>query len=270
MPAKSEKQAIAARIARGIQKGEVQPKAGTASAEMAKMKPSSLKHFTKMEEGTNTPTPDVVKKVVAFLSKKAEEYQNSSGVDATYDVEFETIENIVNDSENKNLQSFWNGLSGEQQDKVFNMIRIYLLNKDMKENPESYKDEQPEPIDYTLPAKKTVNAPAGDNENKVVDVLAKNAYEWNKYLNVDDAASNMNYYRFVTGVIDSPTQVPQKIIDMWKSLDNKKRRALFDKVLAHIKQKYEKNDVKDEIYENIQLSEMARKVIMKRPVNDIL
>ena len=48
MPAKSEKQAIAARIARGIQKGEVKPKAGTASAEMAKMDPSSLKDFTKM------------------------------------------------------------------------------------------------------------------------------------------------------------------------------------------------------------------------------
>lgn len=52
MPAKSQKQAVAARIARGIQKGEVKPKAGSASAEMAKMKPSSLKHFTKTEAAT--------------------------------------------------------------------------------------------------------------------------------------------------------------------------------------------------------------------------
>lgn len=49
MPAKSKNQAIAARIARGIQKGEVKPKAGTASAQMAKMPASSLKHFTKTE-----------------------------------------------------------------------------------------------------------------------------------------------------------------------------------------------------------------------------
>ena len=109
MPAKSEKQAIAARIARGIQKGEVKPKAGTASAEMAKMDPSSLKDFTKMEEGTNTPKPDVVKQVVSYLAKKAEEYQNYVGIDAPHDVQFETIQDIVNDSKNKNIQSFWNG-----------------------------------------------------------------------------------------------------------------------------------------------------------------
>ena len=63
MPAKSEKQAIAARIARGIQKGEVKPKAGTASAEMAKMPAKSLKHFTKTE--TSMPKlSDIAKKVM--------------------------------------------------------------------------------------------------------------------------------------------------------------------------------------------------------------
>lgn len=63
MPAKSEKQAIAARIARGIQKGEVKPKAGTASAEMAKMPAKSLKHFTKTE--TSMPKlSDMAKKVM--------------------------------------------------------------------------------------------------------------------------------------------------------------------------------------------------------------
>lgn len=68
MPAKSEKQAIAARIARGIQKGEVEPKAGTASAEMSKMKPSSLKHFTKMEEKI-PKLGELAKKVVENIPK---------------------------------------------------------------------------------------------------------------------------------------------------------------------------------------------------------
>ena len=63
MPAKSTKQAIAARIARGIQKGEVKPKAGTASAEMAKMDPSSLKHYTHTEEKM-PKLKELVKKVV--------------------------------------------------------------------------------------------------------------------------------------------------------------------------------------------------------------
>jgi len=45
MPAKTEKQAIAARIAGAIKKGLQTPKTGTASAEMAKMPMKSLKKF---------------------------------------------------------------------------------------------------------------------------------------------------------------------------------------------------------------------------------
>jgi len=45
MPAKTEKQAIAARIAGAIKKGLQKPKSGTASAEMAKMPMKSLKKF---------------------------------------------------------------------------------------------------------------------------------------------------------------------------------------------------------------------------------
>ena len=261
MPAKSEKQAIAARIARGIQKGEVKPKAGTASAEMAKMDPSSLKDFTKMEEGTNTPKPDVVKQVVSYLAKKAEEYQNYVGIDAPHDVQFETIQDIVNDSKNKNIQSFWNGLSGEQQDKVFQMIRRYLINKDMKENPDSYEGEQAEPINYTLPAKRTSPSPKGNDVNKVVDLLAKKAYEWANYVDTD-SPSNMDYYSFVEGVIDSKT-LPKKIVDMWKALDNNKRKALFSKVMNRVEEKYEDaSDDDDEGYFQMgKLSEIARKVI---------
>jgi len=55
----SGNQAVAARIARGIQKGEVKAEKGTASAEMAKMEPSELKKFAKTD--TNS-LPKKVKK----------------------------------------------------------------------------------------------------------------------------------------------------------------------------------------------------------------
>jgi hypothetical protein len=46
MPAKSEKQQVAARIAHAIKKGKVKPKKGTASAQMAKgMSDKQIKHF---------------------------------------------------------------------------------------------------------------------------------------------------------------------------------------------------------------------------------
>ena len=50
MPAKSKEQRKAAGIARAIQKGEMKAKPGTPSAEMAKMKPSSLRGFAKTKE----------------------------------------------------------------------------------------------------------------------------------------------------------------------------------------------------------------------------
>jgi hypothetical protein len=45
----SKKQAVAARIARGVQKGEVKAKPGSASAEMSKMKTGELKKFAKTD-----------------------------------------------------------------------------------------------------------------------------------------------------------------------------------------------------------------------------
>jgi hypothetical protein len=45
----SKDQAVAARIARAVQKGEADPEPGTASAEMAKMKPKDLKKFAKTD-----------------------------------------------------------------------------------------------------------------------------------------------------------------------------------------------------------------------------
>ncbi len=55
----SKSQAVAARIARGVQKGEVKAKPGSASAEMAKSEPKELKKFAK------TDTKGLPKKVKA-------------------------------------------------------------------------------------------------------------------------------------------------------------------------------------------------------------
>lgn len=79
MPAQSKKQAIAARIARGIQKGEVKPKAGTASAEMAKMPAKSLKHFTKTE--TSMPKLSDMAKKIMEVNKVAPLMLNGKEVD---------------------------------------------------------------------------------------------------------------------------------------------------------------------------------------------
>ncbi len=45
----SKNQAVAARIARGVQKGDIEAEPGTASAEMAKMRPKELKKFAKTD-----------------------------------------------------------------------------------------------------------------------------------------------------------------------------------------------------------------------------
>jgi hypothetical protein len=63
----SKDQAVAARIARGVQKGEAKAKPGSASAEMAKMEPKELKKFAK------TDTKGLPKKV-----KKTEEVEENT------------------------------------------------------------------------------------------------------------------------------------------------------------------------------------------------
>jgi len=60
MPAKSDKQQTAARIAHAIKKGKVKPKAGTASATMAKgMSDKQIKHFMVKEEDGGTTSVNV-------------------------------------------------------------------------------------------------------------------------------------------------------------------------------------------------------------------
>jgi len=65
MPAQSDKQAVAARIARAVQKGDVTAKPGSASASMAKMSPEKLKHFTHTEERIREIIRNIVKEVLA-------------------------------------------------------------------------------------------------------------------------------------------------------------------------------------------------------------
>jgi hypothetical protein len=74
---RSKNQAVAARIARGVQKGTAKAKPGSASAEMAKMRPKELNKFAK---GSTKGLPDKVK------SKKKEkdvEESTTSGSVAT-------------------------------------------------------------------------------------------------------------------------------------------------------------------------------------------
>src|ERR1700751_2700201 len=60
MPAKSDKQQTAARIAHAIKKGKVKPKKGTASAEMAKgMSDKQIKHFMVKEEDGGTTSVNI-------------------------------------------------------------------------------------------------------------------------------------------------------------------------------------------------------------------
>ena len=64
----SKNQAVAARIARGVQKGDVEAEPGTASAEMAKMRPKELRKFAKTD---TKGLPKKVKEQTAEEPKKA-------------------------------------------------------------------------------------------------------------------------------------------------------------------------------------------------------
>lgn len=63
----SKNQAVAARIARGVQKGDIEAEPGTASAEMAKMRPKELRKFAKTD---TKGLPKKVKEQTAEEPKK--------------------------------------------------------------------------------------------------------------------------------------------------------------------------------------------------------
>ena len=77
----SANQAIAARIARGVQKGEVKAKKGSASAEMAKMEPKELKKFAK------TPTKGLPKHVEEESTDKEDQRAERAGKRVAKDIE---------------------------------------------------------------------------------------------------------------------------------------------------------------------------------------
>lgn len=82
----SKNQAVAARIARAVQKGEVSSEPGTASAEMARMRPKALKKFAK----TDTENlPKKVKETVAEVPAKGKgSFEFGKGVYENMDNKF--------------------------------------------------------------------------------------------------------------------------------------------------------------------------------------
>jgi hypothetical protein len=90
MPAKSEKQQVAARIAHAIKKGKVKPKKGTASAQMAKgMSDKQIKHFMVREQFAEPPgepgvlsrgagpSPEAPSQAVNYKGHEIRVYRNS-------------------------------------------------------------------------------------------------------------------------------------------------------------------------------------------------
>jgi hypothetical protein len=79
----SKDQAVAARIARGVQKGEVKARPGSASAEMAKMAPKELKKFAK------TSTKGLPKHVEEESTDREDQRAEKAGKKVTKDIEYD-------------------------------------------------------------------------------------------------------------------------------------------------------------------------------------
>lgn len=243
----------------GCTKGPISKYLAALHANVPDAKHENLNQTKNMNEANyNNPaiTSNDLKKVVQYLAKEAESHQNYVGIDASYDVEFGTIEDIITDSKNKKLQNFWNKLSDKQQTQVYRMITQYLLNKEIKKDPEYFGDEQPKVINYTLSPNPTGKAPGGQALDKLVNKLAKDAESWMNYRDVD-SPETIIYDDFIDFVIEDANP---KIKDFWNSLDAKKQKALFKKVVAILEKKYG-SDEDDELYEGRILSKMAKKII---------
>lgn len=93
----SKNQAVAARIARGVQKGEVEAEPGTASAEMAKMRPKELKKFAK------TDTKGLPKKVKEQTAEEPKAKKAKGG--------FEFGKGVYESMDNKFKQALTEGMN---------------------------------------------------------------------------------------------------------------------------------------------------------------
>jgi len=257
MPAKSEKQAIAARIARGIQKGEVKPKAGTASAEMAKMPASSLKHFTKTEAKASggLSDPANLEKLVKVLAKKVEEFQNYVGIDAPYDAGIDVLDSEIKQLNNPKITQFWDNLSSKQQNELHGMITAYLYNKAIKQDPDAFDGEKPEKIVYQLSQK--TKAPAGapsGGMDKLVKYLAKVSADHMNYVGLD-SPEQITFQEF-EDVIEMDVK-DAKIKKIWNSMKSAQQEDLYEKVVAVLEKKYGDGE---EMYESTKLSEMIKRI----------
>lgn len=210
------------------------------------------------------PTPDALKKIVQYLAKKAEDFQDYVGLDAPHDVAIGVIEDIIEDSKNKKLQSFWNGLNNNQHAEVFNMIHQYLINKDIEKNPDVFVGEKIKSIKYTLSPKPTGKSPVGSNLDKLVKYLAKESEDTMNYIGLD-SPEQITFADFEDVVERDVKDV--KIHKIWNSMNSKQQEKLYDRVVAVLEKKYgdedEGNDYDEEIYDGSKLSKMLSKTAKK-------
>lgn len=237
----------------GCTKGPVSKYLAALHANVPDAKHENLNKEDSMNEATKPViSPEALKKIVQYLAKEAEEFQNYVGVDASYDVMFDTIVDIITDSKNKKLQNFWNGLGDKQQMEVFNMIHQYLLNKEIKKDPEYFGGETVQPINYTLTPKSTGKAPTGSNLDKLVKYLAKKSAEHMDYVGLDSPEQIM--FDQFSDVIEMDVK-DAKIHKIWNSMNAKQQEKLYNKVVAVLEKKY---GYQDDIYEGRNLSKMAK------------
>jgi hypothetical protein len=208
------------------------------------------------------PTPDALKKIVQYLAKKAEDFQDYVGLDAPHDVAIGVIEDIIEDSKNKKLQSFWNGLNNNQHAEVFNMIHQYLINKDIEKNPDVFVGEKIKSIKYTLSPKPTGKSPVGSNLDKLVKYLAKESEDTMNYIGLD-SPEQITFADFEDVVERDVKDV--KIHKIWNSMNSKQQENLFYKVVDVLEKKYGDgdDDYDEEIYDGSKLSKMLSKTAKK-------
>jgi len=210
------------------------------------------------------PTPDALKKIVQYLAKKAEDFQDYVGLDAPHDVAIGVIEDIIEDSKNKKLQSFWNGLNNNQHAEVFNMIHQYLINKDIEKNPDVFVGEKIKSIKYTLSPKPTGKSPVGSNLDKLVKYLAKESEDTMNYIGLD-SPEQITFADFEDVVERDVKDV--KIHKIWNSMNSKQQEKLYDRVVAVLEKKYgdedEGNDYDAKIYDGSKLSKMLSNIAKK-------
>lgn len=99
-------------------------------------------------------------------------------------------------------------------------------------------------------------APTGDKLNKVIQHLAKKAEEWKNYKGLD-SPDEITYVDFLNFIIDDP-KISPAVKKFWYSLKRGNQDQIFNKVIDVLYKKYGSDD---DMYENINLSEIAEKVV---------